>query len=185
MTVPCSGWEEQPRVPGAKMLHVEGTRMCSAMHCCHFQLSIPALSILWAGECSELPGAGCSAHGENTGWQHLLVLRSSSHHGDGCHCYSIALPCAPAEGRGASLAPRRPFPAIQRLRATHHWDGKISWGSDTYILILQQQQATMPAASSTETPVGETQWPMSMVQLRQNSSSNSQNHFVHVHKVPL
>lgn len=80
----------------------------------------------------RVPGSGCSAHGEDAGRQHLLVLSSGSHHGDGCRRHRVVLPRTPAEGRGASLAPQGLAPAFrkaQRPRTTHHWGGKTLRGS--------------------------------------------------------
>lgn len=82
-----------------------GTGTCSAT--CHVEaseLSIQAPSILRASGCTELPGGGYSARGEDARQHHLIVLSSGSHHGDGCHRHHVALPRAPAEGRGASPA---------------------------------------------------------------------------------
>lgn len=110
--VTCSGWEERPCVPGVRMLRTEARwgPGCALPHAATAQgsvrLSIQVQSILWAGGCTELPGGGCSAHGEDARWQHLLILSSGSHHGDGRHRTST-------EGRGVSLAPEGFVPSFQ------------------------------------------------------------------------
>lgn len=135
------------------------------------------LGIPRGGGCAEYPRGGRSARGDNDRRCHLLIPRGNSH-GNVCPCRRVALPGAPVQGRGASGA------FIPRLFFGFLENSLPRFGPH---LLLQQQTATIPAASSTRSPVGWTQGVRSISQptadgLHQNSSERSQNRH---HKVGM
>lgn len=143
---------------------------------------IPSSGIPRDGGCTQCPQRGRSARGDNDRRCHLLIPRRMSLHGNVHLCLHVALPGAPVQGRGASVA----FRGFS-LESTEALENSFL-GFGTYFLLLQQQTAAIPMASSTRSPEGWTPRVRSISQptadeFHQNSSIRSQNHSGHHHKV--
>lgn len=150
---------------GARMLRAQGSRgdwggdtLCPAPLPLGEASNFPtepraSSSLAGLADTPSWPGRGCSAHGEDAGWHRLIVLGcgGASHHGDGRPRHLVFLPAAPENRRGASSAPKGFFP--QLFWGSLGTEGGL-WAQHTYIFILQQQQATTPAMTSSGSPVG-------------------------------
>lgn len=146
---------------------------------------IPSSGIPRHGGCAQCPQGGCSARGDNDRRCHLLVPRGNSLHGNVPLCHRVAPPGASMGGREAAVA----FQGFS-LGSTEALENSFLRFGTYFLLLLQQQTAAIPMASSTRSPVGWTlgvrrsiSQPMAD-ELHQNSSIRSQNHSRHHHKIP-